>query len=154
MSQLLDDANTLVRENEALIGIAHVDHVKSKYEVYLNLTEADLSALNKEECIEAQYILLQYSISINKHVNMLKYKLNINNQLFWRALSSVYNSYDKFMGKELIIAFACGEHAHLREMHDEILKMDSLIKSMENIPEKVEKMTQILKDLSFCKQRN
>lgn len=153
MPHLNEESENLIRENRAYIGIAKVDHVSSNYEKLLNYTESDLRSMSKQECIEAQYVLLQYGMSINKQINNLKSKLDNNYQIFWRAISKVYGSYDHFMGRDLIIASACNEYEYIANMHDEILKMQAILKDMDGLIERVDKIVQVFKDLSFCKVR-
>ena len=73
MSEVLKAAETLIQENDALLGVAPVDHINSKYEHYLNMTEDDLDEMDKADCIAVQYVLTQYAISINKRLNSVSY---------------------------------------------------------------------------------
>lgn len=141
-------------ENEATLGIANVDHVHSKYEHYLNMTEDDLDELDKAGCIAIQYVLTQYSISVHQKICKLKSALSINRVLYNRSLAKVWDSYSEgFLSTEMRIASADNEYPHLREMHDEILKLMALIESMDGIVERVDNMVKIIKGLEFTKGR-
>lgn len=152
---MLAEAETLIKENNALIGIANVEHVQTRYEEYLNMTEEDLNDMNKGDCITAQFALTQYVISINKQINWLNSKLSINTALYNRALAEVWDSYaEGFMSNDLRAACAANEYAHIREMHDEILKLKAVIDSMDGVVERVDGMIKIIKSLEFTKSKH
>lgn len=151
-NKLIEDADTLIKENEATLGIANVDHINSKYEHYLNMTEDDLEELDKADCIAAQYILTQYAISVNKKFNKLSTDLMINKVLYNRELAKVWASYaDGYLSNEMKTASADNEYPYLREMHDEILKLTAIIDSMEGLVDRVDNMIKILKSLEYTK---
>jgi hypothetical protein len=149
---LIKEAEALIKENEATVGIANVDHINSQYEHYLNMTEDDIDGLNKAGCIAVQYCLTQYAISINKRLNWLKGTLSINKAIYNRALAEVWDSYSEgFMTLDLKAAYADNEYPYIKNMHDEILKLNVVIDSMDGIVERVDRMIQIIRDLSFTK---
>lgn len=155
MSEVLKAAETLIQENDALLGIANVDHVNSKYEHYLNMTEEDLDELDKKDCIAIQYILTQYAISINKRLNWLNSKLTINKSIYYRALAEVWNSYSEgFMSNDLRAASADNEYPYIKEMHDEIIKLKAVIDSMDGVVERVDGMIKIIKSLEYTKSKH
>jgi hypothetical protein len=152
--------NTLTKDTEDLItrysgenGFVEISALKSDYVKYLNMSIDELDDLSREECIRIQYILTQYAIFINKKLNWLQTKLKINSTLFNRSLMEVYHSYNEFMGRELIIASATREHDYLRDMQDEVIKLEGVINSLDGIVERIDRMTQIIKDLSFTKAK-
>ena len=150
--KLVEEAESLIKENDATIGIAKIDHVNSKYEEYLNMTEGDLEDLTKVDCINIQFILTQYAISINKRFNWLTTSLAINKSVYYRALAEVWGSYSEgFMTGDLKVASADNEYPAIKEMHDEILKLTSVMESMSVVVDRVDRMIQILRDLSFNK---
>ena len=150
--KLVEEAESLIKENDATIGIAKIDHVNSKYEEYLNMTEGDLEDLTKVDCINIQFILTQYAISINKRFNWLTTSLSINKSVYHRALAEVWGSYSEgFMTGDLKVASADNEYPAIKEMHDEILKLTSVMESMSVVVDRVDRMIQILRDLSFNK---
>lgn len=152
MNDLIKGAEALIKENDATVGIATIDHVNSQYEHYLNMTEEDLEGLNKADCGIVQFILTQYAISINKKLNWIKTTLNINKAIYNRALAEVWNSYSEgFMTGDLKIASADNEYPAIKEMHDEILKLTAVADSMSGVVERVDRMIQIIRDLSFSK---
>jgi hypothetical protein len=152
---MLTEAETLIKENDALLGVANVDHVNSKYEHYLNMTEDDLDELDKKDCIAIQYILTQYAISINKQINWLNSKLNINKALYNRALAEVWASYgEAFMSNDLRAASADNEYPYIKEMHDEVLKLKAVIDSMDGVVERVDGMIKIIKSLEYTKSKH
>lgn len=154
MNNLIKEAGELIKANDATTGIAAVDHVNSKYEHYLNMTEEDLEGLNKADCGIVQYILTQYAISVNKKLNWIKTTININKAVYNRALAEVWGSYSEgFMTGDLKIASADNEYPAIKEMHDEILKLTAVADSMCGIVERVDRMIQIIRDLSFSKGR-
>ena len=154
MSEVLKAAETLIQENDALLGVANVDHVNSKYEHYLNMTEDDLDELDKKDCIAIQYILTQYAISINKRLNWLNSRLAINKSIYHRALAEVWASYgESFMSNDLRAASADNEYPYIKEMHDEILKLKAVIDSMDGLVERVDSLVKIIKGLEFTKGR-
>lgn len=153
MPHLNEEASYLIDQNIEIAGIIKVEHVNSNCEQILNMGEKDLGELSKEDCVSAQFVLTQYSMSINRHLNNLKSKLEVNQYLFNRALIKVWKSYDPYLGKDLILASACNEYSYLGIMYGEILKLQAVIKDMEGIVERTDKMSQTLKDLSFCKHK-
>ena len=155
MIELEKQADALIKENDALLGVAPVDHVDSQYEHYMNMTEEDLDNLDKKDCIAIQYILTQYAISINKRVNWLNSRLLINKAIYNRALSEVWNSYaEGFMSSDLRAASADNEYPHIKEMHDEVIKLTAVVDSMGGLVERVDSMVKIIKGLEFTKGRN
>ena len=36
---LVEEAEALIKENDATVGVANIDHVNSQYEHYLNMTD-------------------------------------------------------------------------------------------------------------------
>lgn len=155
MNYLEEEADALVKENDALLGVATVDHVNSQYEHYLNMTEDDLDELDKKDCIAVQYILTQYAISINKRVNWLNSRLVINRAIYHRALAEVWNSYSEgFMSSDLRAASADNEYPHIKEMHDEIIKLTAVADSMGGLVDRVDSMVKIIKGLEFTKGRS
>jgi hypothetical protein len=153
MPHLNEEAARLIEQNTEMAGIIKVEHVNSNCEHVLNMGEQELNELTKEDCVTAQFALTQYSMSVNRHLNNLKSKLEINQHIFNRALIKVWKSYDPFIGKDLIIASACSEYSYLATMQNEILKLQAVIKDMDGIVERTDKLSQTLKDLSFCKHR-
>lgn len=153
MPHLNEEAQYLIEQNVDTAGIIKVEHINSNCEEILNMNERHLEQMSKEDCVRAQFILIQYAMAINRHSNNLKSKLDINQQIFNKALIKVWKSYDQYLGKELILASACAEHAYLNSMHNEILKLQAVIKDMDGIVERVDKLAQTLKDLSFCKYK-
>lgn len=155
MNEVIKAAETLIQENDALLGVAHVDHVNSKYEHYMNMTEDDLDEMDKADCIHVQYILTQYAISINKRVNWLNSRLVINRAIYHRALAEVWNSYSEgFMSSDLRAASADNEYPHIKEMHDEIIKLAAVADSMGGLVDRVDSMVKIIKGLEFTKGRS
>ena len=152
---ILAEAETLIKENNALIGVANVEHVQTRYDYYLNMTEEDLNDMSKADCIAAQFALTQYVISINKQINWLNSKLSINTALYNRALAEVWDSYaEGFMSNDLRAACAANEYSHIKEMHDEILKLKAVIDSMDGVVERVDGMIKIIKSLEFTKSKH
>ena len=145
-------AEGLIKENDALLGIAPVNHVASKYEHYINMTEEDMGEMGKEECIHANFILTQYAASVNKHVNWLESKLRINVALFERELVKVYASYNEYWGKDFIIAAACNEYVYLKEMQNEIFKLQAVLSSMEGLLGRVDNMAKCMSNLAYVKR--
>lgn len=151
---IIEEAENLIKENDATLGVANVDHVNSKYEHYLNMTEDDLEELDKAGCVNIQYCLTQYAISVNKRLNWIQSSLSINKAIYHRAIAEVWNSYaEGYMTADLKYAYADNEYPHIKTMHDEILKLNAVAESMEGLVERVDKMIQIIRDLSFCKGR-
>ncbi len=153
MTQLIEETENLITKYANENGFVEISALKSDYEKYLNMSMDELDDLSREECIRIQYILTQYSIFCNKKINWLETKLKINTTLFQRSLMEVYHSYNEFMGRELIIASATKEHNHLKNMQDEIMKLEGVLNSLDGISDKIDRMTQIIKDLSFTKAR-
>lgn len=152
---ILAEAESLIKENNALIGVANVEHVQTKYDYYLNMTEEDLNDMSKADCIAAQFALTQYAISINKQINWLNSKLSINSAIYNRALAEVWDSYaEGFMSNDLRAASAANEYSHIKEMHDEILKLKAVIDSMDGVVERVDGMIKIIKSLEFTKSKH
>jgi len=67
---------------------------------------------------------------------------------------TVYHSYNEFLGKDLIIASAVNEYGHLKDMQDEILKLDALVGSMQGLVGQIDRLLMILRDLSFSKGKS
>jgi len=151
---LIEEAETLIKENEALLPIGKVDHSSSKFEYYLNMNEEELDEMDKGDCCAAQYSLTQYAITVNKSLNWIQSKLKINTLIFQRELMTVYHSYNEFLGKDLIIASAVNEYGHLKDMQDEILKLDALVGSMQGLVGQIDRLLMILRDLSFSKGKS
>lgn len=144
-------AEKIVEEFDKKNSIANVDHSGANYEQYLNMSAGDLDAIDKQGCLIAQHTLLRYAISVNKKLNILRAQYSINEGIFTRSLVKVHPSYDKFLGNKLIIASACNEFDYINEMQIELSKMNAIIISMEGLVERVDKMIQLFKDLSFIK---
>mgnify|MGYP001244572424 CR=1 FL=1 len=140
-----------VSESKALIGDVGVDHIHNDVSMYFNMTEADLSDLDKEGCVRAQYFILQYAISMSQKINSTRGGLMMNKKFFERALSQVYGSYNSFMGHALIVGAACAEHVHLRDIDNEIIKLEALLQEYEGLSARVDKLAQVFRDLSFSK---
>lgn len=153
MPHLNDEAQYLIEQNTDKFGIIKVEHVNSNCEAILNMNEKDLEVMTKEDCVRAQFILVQYSMGLNRHINNLRSKLEINQQIFNKAVIKVWKSYDQYMGKDLILAAACAEYSYLNIMHNEILKLQAVIKDMDGMVERIDRLAQTLKDLSFCKNK-
>lgn len=148
---LAKEVSKYITEAKALIGDVKIDHVHNDIDYYFNLTPEDISNMDKEDCVQAQYFIMQYSISVTKKMNSIKAAKEANKKEFNRALSRVYKSYDTYMGTAMIHASACSEHDHLREMDNEISKLEGLIQEYEDVPAKAEKLAQVFRDLSFSK---
>ena len=148
---LSSEVKQYVEEAKALIGDVKIDHVHNDIDYYFNLTPEDIDKMDKEDCVHAQYFIMQYSISITKTLNSLKAARSANIKDFNRALSQVYSSYSSFMGTAMIHASACSEHAHLCTMDNEITKLDALIQEYDEVPLKAEKLAEVFRGLSFCK---
>lgn len=153
MNTLIEDAEALITGYTGENGFVEISALKSDYEKYLNMSIDELDDLTREECIRIQYVLTQYAIFTNKKLNWLQTKFKINSVLFNRSLMEVYHSYNEFMGRELIIASATKEHDYLREMQNEVIKLEGVINSLHGLVERVDRMTQIIKDLSFTKAK-
>lgn len=148
---LVKKVKEYTEEAKALIGDVKVDHVHNDIDYYFNLTPEDMGKMDKEDCVHAQYFILQFSISITKKLNSIRASLAANQKEFNRALSQVYNSYNSFNGSAMIHASACVEHEHLRDMDNEISKLESLLQEYDGLSFKAEKLAQVFRDLSFCK---
>jgi hypothetical protein len=148
---LSKDVKEYVDEAKALIGDVKIDHVHNDIDYYFNLTPEDIDKMDKEDCVQAQYFIMQYSISITKKINSLKAANAANIKEFNRALSQVYSSYSSFIGSAMIHASACSEHAHLQTMDNEITKLEALIQEYDNVPLKAEKLAEVFRGLSFCR---
>ena len=151
MATLIEDVSDYVNKAMPLIGDIKVEHVQNDVDRYLNFTPEDLEKMDKQECVEAQYVILQYSLSILKKMNKYRATLSVNKRTFNRHLSQVYNSYNTYNGYDMVHATACAEHEYLRLMDNEICKIEALLQEFEGISAKVEKLSQIFRDLSFCK---
>jgi len=149
---LVTDVDSYVKKSKAVIGDFDIEHVHNDISYYFNLSPQQIEKMDKEEFIRAQYFIMQYSISITKKLNTIKSLLLANQKEFNRALSQVYNSYNSFNGSTMIHSLACSEHEHLRQMDDEITKLEALIQEYEGITFKAEKLAQIFRDLSFCRK--
>lgn len=145
------DVNEFITESKKLIGDVNIDHVHNDIDYYFNLTPEDIDKMDKEDCVKAQYFILQYSTSVTKKMNSIKAARSANQKEFNRALSKVYKSYDTFMGTAMIHASACSEYEHLKEMDNEISKLDGLIQEYEGVPEMAEKLANVFKALSFSR---
>lgn len=119
----------------------------------LGLDGESLDSLNREDCIQAQYFLQTEAISASKKFNSAKSKLDVNQILFNRAVAKHYKDYDPYLGKDLIIASICNEYDHIKSMQDVIVAATQEIKDLEITVEKLDKLSQIMKDLSFCKRK-
>lgn len=150
-TSLSSEVEKFVEETNRLIGDVKVEHVLNDVDVYLNYTSEDLYGMTKQSCVHAQYFLMQYSISLGRKINTFKYKLAANKRTFDRALSQVYNSYNTYGGFEIVKGMACSEHENLRFMDNEICKLESIITEYDGVSQKIEKMAQIFRDLSFSK---
>lgn len=153
MVDLIKETEELILGHDGANGFVEISALKSDYESYLNMSFDELEELTRDECIRIQYVLTQYAIFTNKRLNALKVKLKINTTLFGRALMEVYHSYNEFMGRELIIASATREHEYLKNMQDEIIKLEGVVGSLDGLVERVDRMTQVIKDLSFTKAK-
>ena len=151
MGTLSSQVEEFVEETNKLMGDVKVEHVLNNVDIYLNYTSEDLYKMTKQDCVHAQYFLMQYSISLSRKINVIKYKLAANKRTFDRALSQVYNSYNTYNGFDMVKGMACSEHENLRFMDNEICKLESIIQEYDGISQKVEKMAQVFRDLSFSK---
>lgn len=151
MASLVEEVTQFVAEKSNQMGTLKVNHVQNNTEKYFNLTVDELQEMNKEECITAQYLIIQYTYSITHKVNSEKFKLAANQKTFNRYLSKVYNDYSSFDGGDIVRAKACVEHEHLRLMDNEITKIQAIIQEYEGLTFKAEKLAQVFKDLSFLK---
>lgn len=149
--KLSEEVKNYTTEAKALIGDVVIDHVHNDIAHYFNLTPEEMGKMDKEDCVQAQYFIMQYSISISKKINNVKSSLLANQKEFNRAMAKVYNDYNSFNGAAMIHASACNEHEHLREMDNEITKLEALLQEYEGLSFKSEKMVQIFRDLSFCR---
>lgn len=152
MGTLTESVEEYITDTKKIIGDVNVDHIQNSVDKYLNFTEEELDSLSKEECIYGQYLIMQYSVSLSRKINNLKSKLISMKRTFDRSFSGYYDNY-KVFGADLIKASACAEHVHLRSMDNEICKVESLIQEYDGIVSKLEKISQIFKDLSFCKNK-
>ncbi len=151
MATLVEEVNSFVEKAMPLIGDVKVEHVQNDIDKYLNFTIEDLNGMDKEDCVQAQYMIMQYSLSILKKMNKYRATLAVNKRTFNRYLSEVYNSYNTYNGYEMVLASACAEHEYLRLMDNEICKIEVLLQEFEGITQKVEKLSQVFRDLSFCR---
>lgn len=151
MGTLVNDVSDFIGKAKTMIGDLNVEHVQNDIDEYFNLTHSELSQMNKEDCIKAQYFIMQFSISLTKKINNYKSALLANKKEFNRALSSVYGSYSSYNGYDIILGQACGEHSNIRDMDTEITKLECLIQEFEGLSFKAERLAQVFKDLSFCK---
>ena len=143
--------DTFLKESKALIGDINVSHVQNDIDYYFNLTPEDLSEMNKEDCVQAQYFVMQFSISITKKINSIKAKLLANKKIFNKEIAKVYADYNQYSGYDNIIASACNEHERIEFMDNEINKLEALIQEYDSLSFKAEKLAQVFRDLSFCK---
>jgi hypothetical protein len=150
MPNLAEEILTSVNEVKDSFGAVTVEHVQNDIGHYFNLSIDELSDMSKQDCVMAQYMILQYSLSITKKINNIKSKLIANKKEFNRAFSAVYNSYNSYNGYEIIYGLATTEHEHLKTMDTEITKLECLIQEYDTISVKAEKLSQIFRDLSFC----
>lgn len=151
MATLVNEVAEYINESHALIGDINIDHVQNNIDYYFNMTPKELDNMDKEDCVYAQYFILQFSMSLTKKINRIKWKLAANEKEFSRALSTVYNNYNPFNGADVIKASACMEHTALKSLDDEILKLSSLIQEWEFVITKAEKLSAVFRDLSFSK---
>ena len=151
MGTLVDAVKSYTDGAKALIGDIKVDHVHNDIDSYFNMTPTDLSKMSKEDCVHAQYFIMQFSISITKKLNSVKAVLAANQKEFNRAMSQVYGSYNSFSGAAMVHASACAEHEHLKIMDDEITKLEALLQEYDGLSFKAEKLAQIFRDLSFSR---
>lgn len=148
---LSQEVKQYIDEAKALIGDIKVDHVHNDIDYYFNLTPEDIAKMDKEDCVQAQYFIMQFSISLSRKLNSIRAALAANQKEFNRALSQVYNSYSSFIGTAMIHASACSEHTHLKEMDDEITKLEGLLQEYEGVSPKAEKLAEVFRGLSFCR---
>lgn len=151
MTALVNEIDQYIRESQALIGDINVEHVQNDIDHYFNMTPKDLDAMDKEQCVYAQYFILQFSLSLTKKLNKIKWRLAANEKEFTRVIAPVYNNYNSYNGAEVVRASACLEYPNLKRLDDEILKLQSLIQEWEFIIIKAEKLSAVFRDLSFSK---
>lgn len=151
MAKLVEEVAAYIEKSQALIGDINIEHVQNDIDHYFNLTPKDIDNMDKQECQYAQYFILQFSMSLTKKINRVKWALSANNKEFNRAIASVYNNYNSYNGQEVVKASACQEYSHLRELDDEITKLEGLIQEWEYISTKAEKLAAVFRDISFSK---
>lgn len=151
MSTFSESVDSYVKESKKIIGDIPVEHIQNNVDEYLNMTEEELDKLNKEACVYGQYLITQYAISLSRKLNTLKGKLSVNKRTFDRYLSKYVCDENKYFNYDTLRAKACASDSDLRCMDNEICKIESLIQEYDGIVVKLEKMSQIFRDLSFCR---
>mgnify|MGYP003461790736 CR=1 FL=1 len=86
MPNLAEEILTSVNEVKDSFGTVTVEHVQNDIGHYFNLSIDELSDMSKQDCVIAQYMILQYSLSITKKINNIKSKLIARFQLFIIAI--------------------------------------------------------------------
>ena len=151
MTALVEEVDGYIKTSHDLIGDINVEHVHNDIDYYFNMTPKDLDGMDKEACVYAQYFILQFSLSLTKKLNKVKWRLAANEKEFTRVIAPVYNNYNSYNGADVVRASACLEYPNLKKLDDEILKLQSLIQEWEFIITKAEKLSAVFRYLSFSK---
>lgn len=154
MSTLSENVSEFINQTKKLAGDIDINHIYNDVSYYLNLTDKELDNFSKEDCVRAQYYIMQYASSLSRSINSIRAKHLVLKRTFDRHLSQVYGSYQNIYGYDMIRAAACSEHEELRKMDNELVKLEALILEYDQAIPKLERIAQSLKDLSFCRNNN
>ena len=151
MTNLVEETENLIKENTAYYGIVNIEHTPQ--DSFLNLTPAALEDMSKEDVLVVKFSLEQYLASIHMKSSLLITKLEINKTIFYRAIAKMRPKYaEEFLSKELLIATICNDRVEIKNMQNEILKLEGLVSSITAPIPYIKGMIETLK--SFAYQRN
>jgi hypothetical protein len=127
LNQLLDDYDNRLRLGVSASPI-------SSFEQYSTLSKDELDKYSPENCDEAALELMQYSIFLQREINRERARLNWCDAYIHNAIASQWNSYDKYIPKEIRIPMIADENPVLKTVLRLKAKITSLINSTDNLP--------------------
>lgn len=146
-SDMKDSVKDLVNRVDSSIFPQREDCI----EEYFNLDKNDLRRFSKEECVLAQHALLSSSVFIQRKINELKIGVKINKSFLDRIIAEKIPDFEKYTKYDIIVSSVVNEYEYVKEAADETLRLECVIQGLEGTVEKIDKMVQVFRDLSFCK---
>lgn len=151
MTSLVEETENLVKEKTAYFGIVDIEHEPN--ESVLNIDPSSLEDMPKDKILVMKFALEQYLASLHMKSSLMITKLEINKAIFYRAIAYRRPKYaEEFLSKELLVATICNDRVEIKNMQNEILKLEGVVNSiMAPIPY-IKGMIETLKSLAY--QRN
>lgn len=145
--------STMLKDYESLCGIPDnkLPGPKEEIQNYLTMPRAEMKGLNIEDCAEISYRLAQYSLYVQRLMNVEKGILKWAEHKLLEAVSSESQQYDKYIKHEVKVRLIAKENGHVKQLLDLINYATQTCTRLEYFAGDIKELSHVVTELQRAK---